>query len=254
MPVGVTRLTFGIEITNATSVVTKSVTVQEGEILCLAIRLNSVIAGPLEPSSIVGLGSTWVVVDSQVLDAGGSNFNRLSYYRTKVPAHATGTITITWATALDLAGWGLFRLDGVNSSGENGANAFVQTVKAAGSGASSPAVTLAAFESPNNRAFVVWGTVNEAAATVNTATVEAGYQAVLRLGVPDAGVGIAESMFVASSKFVDRNPTATFGGTVTTSATIASELRAAAEYLARTAAPRQEPRGYYEMLDVRAWF
>jgi hypothetical protein len=107
------------------------------------------------PTSVVGCGLTWVLVDAVNLGAG--TLKRLSRWRALGPAPSTGSLTITFANTMNgcLVDWK--EIAGASTAGANGSGAIVQTVTNAKGAALTVNATLAALEHASNVALAAVG-------------------------------------------------------------------------------------------------
>lgn len=149
--------------TNApgTSTNTASVTNTANALLLLAVGYGDSGGAPAVPSSITGLGLTWVLVDSQA-DSGTNRGHAL--YRA-MGASSTGAITITWGTGTDVGTWNLQEFRNCDTSGTNGSGAIVQTKKTNAGSQTSIADT---FGGTPAAASCIWVTLvhNDTASTI----------------------------------------------------------------------------------------
>ena len=99
------------------------------------------------PTSVTGLGLTWVAVATVVLHQGSVHTQRSSLYRA-MGSPSDGKITITHSVLMARTTWQLMEYGVVDTGGANGADAIVQSGV---NGSGSELVTLAAFSGFENR-------------------------------------------------------------------------------------------------------
>lgn len=119
----------------------------------LLVWVNSIVSSgtPNDPT-ITGDGVTWVKIASVTTGTA-----KVSLFRGMVSSPSSGALTIDFAAQSQLfAQWIVDQVDGIDTSGSNGANAVVQSAtQIVTSGASSTGIsaTLAAFGSTNNATY-----------------------------------------------------------------------------------------------------
>jgi hypothetical protein len=95
--------------------------------------------------TVGGLGGTWVRQDSA-----GDLYATTQRWRCELGAGSADTVDVSWAASATVL-YSLMEITG-HAPGSNGANAFVQTVKA-----DDNSVTLSAFADPGNQTLASWG-------------------------------------------------------------------------------------------------
>ena len=100
------------------------------------------------PTSVTGLGLTWVEVETAVINVGSTHTQRASLYRA-MGSPSDGVITITHPAETSRTSWALMEFGEVDTSGANGAGAVVQSAAAVAD--TNPTATLAAFAGFENR-------------------------------------------------------------------------------------------------------
>jgi len=124
--------------------------------LYLAVVTNSKTTPAIpDPVSLTGGGLTWTQVASSTHTA-----LRLTVFRAlSASPGAAATLTASAQGGVSQTGWTIIvvELDGIDTSGVNGAGAIVQSVAGDGGSALGGSLTLAAFGDPtNNAAFAAW--------------------------------------------------------------------------------------------------
>lgn len=148
MTVAITRnaLTAGKTGSPGASTATASITNTAGALVLLAVCVGDTGGAPVAPSSISGLGLTWI---GPQYDAIGNVGCAVFYGQ---GASSTGTITITWGTGTDNGLWQVDEFVGVPGSSpigliaNNSANSATPSVNLGGT----PAATSAVYAAVNH--------------------------------------------------------------------------------------------------------
>lgn len=113
------------------------------------------------PDSVTGNGITYALVDSNVWDGTSGSRRVTLLYRGMAASPSSGTITVAWGSQTSLRGSMVVdEITGV-TTGNNGADAIVQSVDGNnGDSGSSLSLTLGAFGSANNGTYGVFGEWN----------------------------------------------------------------------------------------------
>lgn len=103
---------------------------------------SGLVGGATVPTSVTGMGVTWVLVDSQGVVAANPNV-MLSLWRAMSPTPGAGAITIGFGVAHTGCSWKLLEGNGVSTAGTNGSGMIrAGSVAKAPTTSSAPAVTL----------------------------------------------------------------------------------------------------------------
>lgn len=207
----------------ASSFTTGSMTVSKGDILCLDMWSALAVSGtPLPPTSIVGLGCTWTLVDSYNATA---SFERHSRYRARAPAAFTGTIAFTFAASQDAMLMALTKFANADTSGDNASGAFVQTTRpapvASGTTITSTLATFAAANSLSFQSFLI-----DIATPTASGTPEAGFTELTDNPTTSPGFGEGYALQIAyRADNGDLTYTGTSSAAMIAGGLIASEIR-----------------------------
>jgi hypothetical protein len=187
MAITATALTSGSSISSGSSFDTASVAPTANRLVVVAVTLQAASAAP--PTGISGAGLTFV---SWVENNNGATNQSTSLWRAMSASPSSGALTITHSGATNPI-WSVFELDGVVTTGTNGADAInantATAVDITGS-ATTLTVTLGAFGHANN------GTVGafawlQTAGSPATATAGTGFTEIHDLGLTDTGTSWA---------------------------------------------------------------
>jgi len=155
---------------------TASVTPTANRLYLLSFTVRNTTASIADPSSVTGMGLTWVQVSRLRYDA-ASAFRDAFVYRALGASPTSGAISINFASAQTSCSWSVDEFDSIDTSGTNGSGAIVQTTSSTttvGTGPTTNTTTLAAFSSVNNATFGA-GFISDTPALYGTATVASGY-------------------------------------------------------------------------------
>jgi hypothetical protein len=196
MAITCTHITTGASTTDGTSFATASVTPSANKLYLLFIS-NTKATTADAVSSVSGNGLTWVSVASRNFNT--SNVNRISVYRAMIAsAPSAGAITITFAASQTGCAWSLLEIDGVETSGSDGAGAIAQFTSSLGT-STTPLATLNAFDDATNNATV--GGFSSAAASTYTAGTNFAIKGQTTYLTPSSS--IATEFFAGSDTTVD---------------------------------------------------
>lgn len=138
MALTVTQLDRG-GANGVTSFSTANVAAASNRLLILDLYFQPASPPVTLSPSVSGYGATWVREDDPAFDA----YETMQRWRCEISSGSTDTVDLSWTGTCDVL-WSLFEVSG-HVTGNNGADAFVQTVRAA-----SNAVTLADFADASN--------------------------------------------------------------------------------------------------------
>lgn len=113
------------------------------------------------PDSVTGNGITYALVDSNVWDGTSGSRRVTLLYRGMAASPSTGAITVAWGSQTSLRGSMVVDEITGATTGNNGADAIVQSVDGNnGDSGSSLSLTLGSFSSANNGTYGVFGEWN----------------------------------------------------------------------------------------------
>lgn len=165
-PPGITQtlLTSGHDPTNTSTFTTGSIAPAPNALVTVAVLSHQSSAAVSDPI-LTGAGMTWQVVASVAYD-GATPLDRLTIYRAMSAAPGSGPLMIKTSATVSNCQWIVSQWSGVDQSGTNGSGAIVQTGSATGAAVTTLTATLAAFASPSDVAYGVFGiAANTAVAT-----------------------------------------------------------------------------------------
>ncbi|HET7248343.1 MAG TPA: invasin domain 3-containing protein [Gemmatimonadales bacterium] len=162
-PPGITHtlLTSGHDPTNTSTFTTASISPAANALVTVAVLTHQSAAAAPDPT-LTGAGMTWQVVASVAYD-GATPLDRLTIFRAMSSAPGSGPITIKTSVTVSNCQWIVSQWGGVDQSGTNGSGAIVQTRSATGAAVTTLTASLAAFASPNDVAYGVFGVANATA-------------------------------------------------------------------------------------------
>jgi adhesin/invasin len=159
-----TLLTSGHDPTNASTFTTASIAPAPNALVTVAV-LSHQSASAVPDPTLTGAGMTWQVVASVAYD-GATPLDRLTIYRAMSASPGSGPLTIKTSATVSNCQWIVSQWSGVDQSGTNGSGAIVQTGSATGAAVTTLTASLAAFASPSDVAYGVFGiAANTAVAT-----------------------------------------------------------------------------------------
>ncbi len=211
--IAINLLTSGVDETDATVYTTASISNTTNALVLIAIENRQSTQD--EPSSLSGLGLTWVKVQTSAI--GGSN-RRLTVWR-GMGTGTSGTITINYPATQTHCMWTVLEFTGVDTSGTNGSGAVVQSPQNKNN--ASPhtviSVTMSAVSSANNMTYGAF-TVNNGAVTGTPAS---GYTEDYDLNESESGAELE-----IAHKLNDNAPSCTWSANSSASLGIAIEVKA----------------------------
>lgn len=149
MALAAANLTSGTTNTDATSVDTASITPTANALVTIAVD-SRVASGTANQPTATGCNLTWVVEDTVAVT------NRRTTLFRGMGSPTTGVITIDFNSQTQTHfAWIVDEFTGCDTSGTNGSGAVVQNPTATSGTGTATAITLAAFGSANNMAYVV---------------------------------------------------------------------------------------------------
>jgi hypothetical protein len=151
-----TLLTSGNNAVNQKIYTTASIAPAPNALVTVAVLMRR-SSGAVTPTVTGGGMPAWDLVGSADFDTQSSPSKRLMIFRALSATPGTGAITIKFASSVSNVQWIVSQWDGVETGGTNGSGAIVQTGTARSDGATSLAVSLAPFASPNDVAYGVAG-------------------------------------------------------------------------------------------------
>ena len=157
-----TLLTSGHDPNNLRVYTTGSIAPAANALVTVAVLTHQASAAAPSPVLTGGGMAGWDVVASVTFN-GATPLDRLTIYRAMSAAPGGGPITITLSATVSNCQWIVSQWTGVDGSGVNGAGAIGQTGSAAGSGVNGLTATLAAFGSPSNVGYGVFGVASATA-------------------------------------------------------------------------------------------
>ncbi len=175
MAISFTVLTTGVNTAGGLLSTTASISPPANQLILAMCCINDTDnAAP--DITIAGNGLTWVQVDGATGsgDRFASGNARYGMYRSMGASPTTGTIVFTHSdTSVDEASWVILAVDGVVTTGADGADAIAQEVRLEDNNTDVPTVTMGAFSSVSNGTLFTVG-LGPFAAT-NRATPDTGY-------------------------------------------------------------------------------
>lgn len=145
--IGISKLTSALPATSATSHTTASVSLTAGRVYIVLVYGNAV--GVPQPT-LTGASQTWDLIRS---DHHTTSYDRrLTSFRCKPLADASGTLLISWGVTSTTAGWAVLEVTNMDTSGTNGAGAIGDSdvsSDTSGTTGSVPALTLTNSSSVN---------------------------------------------------------------------------------------------------------
>jgi hypothetical protein len=168
MAITVASLTSGTDaqIPTSATAVTASITPTANRLVILAV--SSINFFSFDTISASGNGLTWVQIANIDIDSASSH-SQLTLFRAMGASPSSGAVTITSSVNKNAFSWSIFEVDGVKTTGSNGADAVVQTVTLTGN-SSAPTVTLGSFSSANNATFAAFSARHNAGVTITPET------------------------------------------------------------------------------------
>lgn len=152
------NLTHGNDTGSLSSSVTASVSPVANKLLLLTVDIrNGASTNPTAPT-VTGNGLTWVPIGACNYDSTSSSRRTVRLYRAMGASPTTGAITITYGETETDASWVLDQVDGVLTTGSNGADAIVQVVSGTPTTSSPMSITLAALANVANASYGAFGT------------------------------------------------------------------------------------------------
>lgn len=142
MAIAQNPLTSGFGDTDGTVFTTASITPTGNRLILIAV-MSADNATPPIPDSVVGNGITYTRITGVLYDDTGASRRRMDLYRGMTASPSTGTIVITYPSAIDASMWVISEFSGVDTSGTNGSGAIAQNAVNNNTG-TSIIVTLAA--------------------------------------------------------------------------------------------------------------
>lgn len=164
---GITQATLasGSNATNLKVYSTAAVAPAPNTLITVAV-LAKRSGTPLTPSVTGGGMATWTKVASVDYGTVTTPQSRLVVFRAMSATPGSGPVTITYSSSVSNATWVVSQWDGVETSGDNGAGAIVQSAAVPSDAASALSTTLGAFADGNDVAFgVVAASLNGPAVT-----------------------------------------------------------------------------------------
>ena len=150
-----TLLTSGHDPTNTSTFTTASIAPAPNALVTVAVLSHQSSAAVPDPT-VTGAGMTWQVVASVAYD-GTTPLDRLTIYRAMSASPGSGPLTIKTSATVSNCQWIVSQWTGASQSGTNGSGAIVQTGSATGAAVTTLTASLAAFASPNDVAYGVFG-------------------------------------------------------------------------------------------------
>jgi len=220
-----------------TSVATGSVSPTANR-LVLAVVFNAAfnVAQAEPPDTVAGAGLSFELIKSEADTTTGVC---ISMWRALSASPSSGAITATWSHSMYYGTISVTEVDGIDTSGSNGAGAVVQSASSRDSSgsATSSAVTLSAFGNANNgAAFGTGRTLAEA--TIRTCTPDTGWTEIHDFGTNYASGAASASL---ETQFRASNDT-TATGTWSSAGyihSVAIEIKAAGSGSSTTVTPAQ---------------
>jgi Big-like domain-containing protein/invasin-like protein/calcineurin-like phosphoesterase family protein len=152
-----TLLTSGNDVNNVKIYTTASIAPAPNALVTVVVTTHNATAAAAVPTLSGGGMASWDVVATTTYDVVGTPKKRITIFRAMNASPGSGPITITSSATLSNCQWIVSQWSGVDGSGTNGSGAIVQTASNAADAVTTLATPLAAFASPNDVAYGVFG-------------------------------------------------------------------------------------------------
>jgi galactose oxidase-like protein/invasin-like protein/Big-like domain-containing protein len=151
-----TLLTAGHDPNNLRVFTTAAITPAPNALVTVAVLTHQSSAAAPAPTLTGGGMGAWDVVATTTSN-GTTPLDRVTIFRAMSASPGSGPITITSSVTVSNCQWIVSQWDGVETGGTNGAGAIVQTGSTSGTAVNGLTVALAAFASPSDAAYGVFG-------------------------------------------------------------------------------------------------